>query len=74
MPTLVARTWKFTLGLEATWSENVVNAGLSTTAPSTIANQAKSIDMPGSSSTVSGTGGLEAKIESTRSTTNTKDL
>ncbi len=32
-----------------------------------MADQAKSIDMPGSSSTVSGTGGLEAKIESTRS-------
>jgi RNA:NAD 2'-phosphotransferase (TPT1/KptA family) len=65
-PTPVAQKWKPTLGLEGTWSENVVNEGLSTTAPSTMANQAKSIDMPGSSSTVSGTGGLEAKIESTR--------
>ena len=55
--------WKPSLYLENTWAEGIVEAGLSTTAPSTQVNQAS---MPGLSSTVSGTSSVGAKIESTR--------
>ena len=59
----VKMPWRPSLNIEGTWAESVVDAGLSTTAPSTQANQAKSISMPGSSSSVSGTSGVGAKIE-----------
>ena len=52
-PVLTIKTpWKPSLPLENTWAEGMVDAGFSTTAPSTQASQA---NMPGSSSIVSGT-------------------